>query len=272
MSAPTRKVSGRSRPATASQMTSTIVWTAIPPIRFPAARSRFPCAAADTVIASSGRVPAIASRMIPPSSSPRPSLASSASVVLERLIPAAHVATAPATNTTTSHGGGETDMTHRFRRDHRVILRAARVAARIAPMADSPFDRLLAAVDTLDVDAVLALMTPNARLLMVDGRRAQGTAAIRELLSDFVAPLRSTTHRVTADWHEDNVWIAEVDATYERTDGLQTGTLARVIVLRERTDGIADMRAFGAQTPLLTDPRGDEQGGLRLGGRWIPPL
>ena len=111
VSAPTRYVSGRSRPATMSQTTSTIVCTAMPPIRLPAARPRLPCAAADTVIASSGRLPATASSRTPPSSSPRPSLKSSASVVFERLMPASHVAPAPATNTTTSHGVASEDMT-----------------------------------------------------------------------------------------------------------------------------------------------------------------
>src|SRR5437588_9141199 len=95
VSAPTRNVSGRSRPAAMSQATSTIVCTAIPPIRLPAARPRFPRAAAETVIASSGRLPATARNSIPPSSSPRPSRATSASVVFERLVPATHVAPAP---------------------------------------------------------------------------------------------------------------------------------------------------------------------------------
>ena len=43
---------------------------AIPPIRLPAARPRFPCAAAEVVIASSGRLPATESRSRPPSSPP----------------------------------------------------------------------------------------------------------------------------------------------------------------------------------------------------------
>ena len=61
-SEPTRKLSACSREATASQMTSTIVCTAMPPIRLPAASPRLPFAAAETVIAISGRLPATASR------------------------------------------------------------------------------------------------------------------------------------------------------------------------------------------------------------------
>src|SRR5215471_10166788 len=82
----------------------------MPPIRFPAAISRFPCAAAETVIASSGRLPAIERRTRPPSSSPSPSRASSASVVLESEVPAIQVATA-ATRKTRRRRGDESPLT-----------------------------------------------------------------------------------------------------------------------------------------------------------------
>ncbi len=101
---PTRKVSGRTPDAAASHTTSTIVWIAIPPIRLPAARPRWPCAVAVTVMTISGRLPAIASRIIPPSAVPRPSRLSSSSVVLERATPAIHVAAEAARNTTTRSG------------------------------------------------------------------------------------------------------------------------------------------------------------------------
>ena len=67
----------------------------MPPMRFPAASPRFPEAAAEIVIASSGREPAIERKMSPPMASPRPSRASSASVVFESSVPAAQVAAAP---------------------------------------------------------------------------------------------------------------------------------------------------------------------------------
>src|SRR6266550_259350 len=104
VSAPAKKVSEFLGPATASQTTSTIVCTAIPPIRFPAARPRWPLEAAEIVIASSGRLPATASRMIPPSSSPKPRRTSSASVVFDSATPAIHVTPAAAAKTTTSSG------------------------------------------------------------------------------------------------------------------------------------------------------------------------
>ncbi|TMM16575.1 MAG: nuclear transport factor 2 family protein [Actinobacteria bacterium] len=92
-------------------------------------------------------------------------------------------------------------------------------------MSESPIVQLLGAIDKRDVEAAMALVAPDCRLLVVDGRRVKGAAAVRELLTDFVATLRSTTHRVTAQWHQDDVWIAEMEATYELKDWLKIDAL-----------------------------------------------
>ena len=138
-------------------------------------------------------------------------------------------------------------------------------------MGESPIDRVLAAMDALDADAVVALFAPDGRVLTVDGRRAEGSRALRALMADGLATLRSATHRVTAAWHEDNVWIAEVDATYELADGMRTGVLPRAVVLREGAHGIADLHMYGAHEHPLADHRAGEES-MRIGGRWIPPL
>jgi hypothetical protein len=136
---------------------------------------------------------------------------------------------------------------------------------------ESPIEQLLGAIDARDVEAVIALMAPDCRFLVVDGRRVEGTAAVRELLTEFLSTTRSTKHEVTAQWHQDSVWIAEVDATYELTDRMKMGGLPRAFVLREGSDGFVDLRVYGAHERPLTDhPTGEE--GMRLGGRWIPPL
>ena len=138
-------------------------------------------------------------------------------------------------------------------------------------MPESPIERLLGAVDHLDLEGVMALMAPQSRLLVADGRRAEGADEVRELLADFLMHLRSTTHTVTAQWHQDDVWIAEVDATYELTDWLQTGALPRAVILRAGADGVTDVRVYGAHEPDLVgeDP---EPGAIHIGGRWMPPL
>lgn len=138
-------------------------------------------------------------------------------------------------------------------------------------MTESPLEQLMQAMDTRDVDAMMALMAPDCRLLTADGRRAQGAEAVRALLTEFFGALRSTTHKTTAAWHEDNVWIAEVDASYEMRDWLQVNDLPRVFIIRSGAAGIHDLRAYGAHERPLTEHRtGDE--GMWVGSRWIPPL
>jgi hypothetical protein len=138
-------------------------------------------------------------------------------------------------------------------------------------VSDSPIEQLLAAVDKLDLDAVMALLAPDVRFLAVDGRRAQGTQAVRELVADFINQLRSTSHRITAQWHQDDVWIAEVESTYELQDYLQLKALPRAFVLRMGPGGIVDLHVYGAHEQPLTEHRTGEEG-MWVGGRWVPPL
>jgi len=137
-------------------------------------------------------------------------------------------------------------------------------------MSGSPLDAFLRAVDDLDADAVMALMAPDCRLLTADGRRAVGTEAVRALIGGFLATLHSTTHRVTAEWHVDGVWIAEVDAGYEFKDRLRVGNLPRAVVARGGPDGLGDVRVYGAHEDRLDDD--GSAGGLMFAGRWLPSL
>jgi len=100
----TCEVSGRFRPDVASRKTSTSVWIAMPPMRFPVARARWPLSAADDTIASSGSEPASPRRSMPPTASPRPKRSSSTSVAFDRYSPAIHVAIPAAVKTTTISG------------------------------------------------------------------------------------------------------------------------------------------------------------------------
>ncbi len=146
--------------------------------------------------------------------------------------------------------------------------RAGRIGGRVK---ESPLAKLLQALDDLDLDAAMALTAPHARVLTVDGQRAEGSGEVRELLSAFLATLRSTTHRITAQWHQDDVWIAEVEASYELRDWLELNGLPRVFVVREGADGLHDLRIYGAHEHPLSDHRTGEEG-MWIGDRWIPPL
>jgi hypothetical protein len=135
----------------------------------------------------------------------------------------------------------------------------------------SALEQLLAAIDSLDVDAVMALLGPEPRFLAADGRRAAGTEEVRELVTELLAALRTTTHRITAEWDLHGVWIAEVEADYELQDFLVLKALPRVFILRTSAGRIADLRVYGAHEHLLTDHRTGEEG-MWIGSRWVPPL
>jgi hypothetical protein len=135
----------------------------------------------------------------------------------------------------------------------------------------SPLVDLLAAIDKLDIDQVMDLCAPDCRLMAVDGRQAEGRRATRQLLVDFLDQIRSTTHQITAQWHQGDVWFAEVLATYELKDWLKTEGLRRAFVIRVGPDGICDVRVYGANERELSDHRSGEEP-FRIGGRLVLPL
>jgi hypothetical protein len=136
---------------------------------------------------------------------------------------------------------------------------------------ESPVEKLLSAFDSADLDAVIALFSSEARVLITDGQRAEGRAAVRALIAGLLATLRATSHQITAQWHQDNVWIAEVEANYELQDRLELKGVPRAFVLYEGTDGIADLRVYGAREHPLAEHRTGEEG-MWVRERWIPPL
>ena len=138
-------------------------------------------------------------------------------------------------------------------------------------MPESPIEQLLLAIDALDLEALIALLSPDCRILTADGRRADGIEAARTLMREFLTELRSATHRITAQWHQDEVWIAEVEATYELEDWLLTTPLPRALIVHAGPRGITELHAYGAHERELIDHETADPG-IRLGGRWLPPL
>ena len=138
-------------------------------------------------------------------------------------------------------------------------------------MSATPIERLLAALDALDLEAVLVLLAPDCALLLSDGRRAQGTDAIRAELADLLEHLHSMAHRLTNQWHVDDVWIAELEADYERSDRSQILRLPRALIARADEAGIAELRIYGAHEHVIYEEELDP-GGLRIGGRYMPSL
>jgi uncharacterized protein (TIGR02246 family) len=138
-------------------------------------------------------------------------------------------------------------------------------------MTASPIEQLLDAFDRIDGDAVLALFAPDGQMLVADGRHARGTPALADLIADCLDGLRTVAHTITAQWHLDDVWIAELEATYELRDETRLGAFPRAMVLRDGPGGIADLHAYGAHERRLPKHRPGEEGSY-LDGHWIPPL
>ena len=139
------------------------------------------------------------------------------------------------------------------------------------PASESPIERLLSAFDSLDLEGVMALVAPDAEILIADGRRAKGKEAVRELIKRFAGALRSSSHLIIAQWYQDGVWIAEVESSYELRDWLRLERLPRAFVAREGPDGIRELHVYGAHEHPITEHRTGEEG-MWVGGRWIPPL
>jgi SnoaL-like domain len=137
---------------------------------------------------------------------------------------------------------------------------------------ESPIERLLAATDALDIDALVALYAPEGRLLAADGRRAEGTEEVRELLTSILGALRSTNHEVKDQWQVDDTWIAEVEASYELPDLHRVDAVPLALIVRPGPEGIADVRIYGAQKRPVSEYDTGEQWGTLVRGHWIPPL
>ena len=136
---------------------------------------------------------------------------------------------------------------------------------------DSPLVALVTALGRRDVDAAVALCSPDCRLATADGRRAEGRAGVHDLLAGFLSDLRSATYQLTAQWHQDEVWFAEVLASYELRDWLRLEQLPRAFVVRTDDAGICDVRIYGAHERRLTDRRSDDEP-YRVGGHILLPL
>jgi hypothetical protein len=90
-------------------------------------------------------------------------------------------------------------------------------------------------------------------------------------MAEFLGQLRATAHTITAQWHEDDAWIAEVEATYELKDRTRLAAMPRAFILRVGPAGWTDLRVYGAHERPLAESRARDEG-MRIGGHWIPPL
>ena len=138
-------------------------------------------------------------------------------------------------------------------------------------MAGSPVEELISALDALDLDRALAMVAPACNVLMVDGRGGSGLDEVAKILGEFFAEIHRMEHRITAQWHLDDVWVAEIEADYELADRSRLLRLPRAFILREDKDGIVELHVYGAHEQAIHE-RDHGPGGILIGGRYMPPL
>jgi SnoaL-like domain len=138
-------------------------------------------------------------------------------------------------------------------------------------VAGSPIEALLGSFDALDLEAVMAQVAPGGGLSTADGRRAEGKDAVREVVADLFAQLRSASYRIVTQWHVDDVWIAELEVDYELQDFMLLKGRRRAFILHQGPDGIADLHVYGEHERPVGEHRTGEEG-MWIGDRWIPPL
>jgi hypothetical protein len=140
----------------------------------------------------------------------------------------------------------------------------------------SPLEQLLDAFDRLDADACTALFAPDGRISWVDGQVAEGHAAVQARLTEYFNDLTSMTHVIRDSWHQDHVWIAEIDASYVLEDQSLQGPVAKAMILRMRPEGIGDLRVYAAVEPSFHEAERrherERHRGLVVGDWRLPPL
>jgi hypothetical protein len=135
----------------------------------------------------------------------------------------------------------------------------------------SPLTRWLEAMEALDADGAMSTFAPDVSLLMADGSRVHGHDEASRLISGFLGQLRSLSYEVSAQWHVQDTWIAEAQATYELTDHFRTAAVPRAVFARVSEAGIVELRLYGAHERPLAEHRTGEEG-MWVGGHWVPPL
>ena len=120
---------------------------------------------------------------------------------------------------------------------------------------ESPIALFLTAVDSFDLDAAMSAFTSDSQLLMSDGRKVEGSKSVKTMLEGFLRQLRSVTHEIQAEWHVDDVWIAETTASYELRDWQRFEGLRRAVICRVDSRGIVDLRFYGVARAATHGPR-----------------
>ena len=118
------------------------------------------------------------------------------------------------------------------------------------------------ALDSKDVDAFVAKLTPGAEVRFGNGEPMAGRVAVRDAFTEFFKAIDTVSHAFTSQLRVDDTLIIEQMVTIARHDG--TAVVLPAVTIFELTDDKADrMQTYIDVSPVF--PSGDVPALCRAG-------
>jgi ketosteroid isomerase-like protein len=111
-------------------------------------------------------------------------------------------------------------------------------------------DGLFRAIDSKDVDGLLAHLAPDATQRFGNQEPLRGHEQNRAANEEFFGAIDSMSHEVTGLWEWDDTIVVRLDASYTRVDGL-TVKVPAVSIMRESDGLIVEYQVFVDMTPVF---------------------
>lgn len=109
---------------------------------------------------------------------------------------------------------------------------------------------LFHAIDSKNIDALLAYMAPEATQRFAHQEPLRGHEEIRAGNAAFFDAIDSASHEITGLWESDGTVIVRINVTYMRLDGLSV-TIPAVTIFRESDGLIVEYEVFVDTAPIF---------------------
>jgi ketosteroid isomerase-like protein len=108
---------------------------------------------------------------------------------------------------------------------------------------------LFHAIDSKDIDSLLSFMAPDVTQRFGNQEPLGGHDEIRARHEEFFSTY-TVSHEITGLWEWDDTVVVQINASYERTDGLEV-TVPAVSIIREADGQIVEYEVFVDMAPLF---------------------
>jgi ketosteroid isomerase-like protein len=109
---------------------------------------------------------------------------------------------------------------------------------------------LFRAIDSKNIDGLLAHMTPEATQRFANQEPLRGHEQIRAGNAAFFSAIDTLSHEITGLWEWDGTVVVRINATYTRLDGLAV-TIPAVTIFRESDGLIGEYEVFADMAPVF---------------------